>query len=102
MALLRAIGNLIINAQKHGARPCGLRLQRAGDAWRVEVSDHGPGLSADAAERARRPFVHDGQAGGSGLGLAIVDRVARQHRGELRLLPGSPRGLVAVMLLRDA
>ena len=101
MALLRAVENLLVNAQRHGTFPFALRLHREGDAWRIEVSDHGPGLTPEAAERARQPFVHDGQNGGSGLGLAIVDRVARQHGGELRLMPNSPRGLRAVLTLRS-
>ena len=64
---------------------------------RIEL---GPGLSAEAAERARQPFVHDQAQGGSGLGLPIVDRVARQHGGELRLLPNTPHGLRAQLWLR--
>lgn len=102
MALLRAIENLLGNAERHGEPTFALSLQRNGDAWRLEVSDHGPGLSADAARRVRQPFVHDGSAGGTGLGLAIVDRIARQHHGELQLLPNAPRGLRAVLVLRDA
>jgi two-component system osmolarity sensor histidine kinase EnvZ len=102
MALLRAVENLLVNAQRHGAFPFALRLQREGDAWCVEVSDHGPGLSPEASERVCQPFVHNGQNGGSGLGLAIVERVARQHGGDLRLLPNPPRGLRAVLRLRNA
>lgn len=101
MALLRAVENLLVNAQRHGAFPFALRLRREGDAWCIEVSDHGPGLTAEAAERARQPFVHDSQNGGSGLGLAIVDRVAHQHGGKLRLMPNAPQGLRAVLSLRS-
>lgn len=100
MALLRAAENLLINAQRHGARPFTLRLDRRDDAWEIEVTDHGRGLAAEAVERVRQPFVHAGQTGGSGLGLAIVERVARQHRGELRLLAHAPQGLRAVLVLR--
>lgn len=102
MALLRAVENLIGNAERHGEPAFSLSLRRDGDAWRIEVADRGPGLSADAAKRVRQPFVHDGSAGGTGLGLAIVDRIARQHHGELQLLPNAPRGLRAVLVLRDA
>ena len=102
MALLRAVENLLGNAERHGEPTFALRLSRSGDAWRVVVSDQGPGLSDDAARRVRQPFVHDGSAGGTGLGLAIVERIARQHHGELQLLANEPRGLRAVLLLRDA
>ncbi|MCH2093416.1 MAG: ATP-binding protein, partial [Pseudoxanthomonas sp.] len=100
MALLRAVENLLVNAERHGALPLSLRLWAEGPAWVVEVADGGPGLSAEAAERARQPFVHDQAGGGSGLGLPIVDRVARQHGGELRLLPNTPQGLRAQLWLR--
>ena len=102
MALLRAIENLLGNAERHGEPTFALNLSRSGDAWQVEVADQGPGLSAEAARRARQPFVHASGAGGTGLGLAIVERIARQHHGELQLLPNAPRGLRAVLLLRDA
>lgn len=102
MALLRALENLIGNAERHGEPTFALQLARVGDAWRVEVSDQGPGLSAGAARRVRQPFVHDGSAGGTGLGLAIVERIARQHHGELQLLPNEPRGLRVLLVLRDA
>lgn len=101
MALQRAVGNLLVNAQRHGALPYALRLSRQGDAWWIEVTDHGPGLSAEAAQRARQPFVH-GEGGGAGLGLAIVERVARQHGGELRLSSVHPHGLAATLVLRGS
>jgi two-component system, OmpR family, osmolarity sensor histidine kinase EnvZ len=101
MALLRAVENLVVNAHRHGAPPYALALSRDGEAWCVEVADAGPGMPEALADRAQRPFVH-GAGGGSGLGLAIVARVAHQHRGELRLLPNTPRGLRAQVWLRGA
>ena len=101
MALLRALGNLLVNAQRHGAPPYSLSLSRHDEAWRIDVVDHGPGLPAQVAERARQPFVH-GDGGGTGLGLAIVERVARQHGGELRLSPLRPHGLMATLVLRGS
>lgn len=99
MALLRAVENLLVNAERHGAPPFSLRLWRSGDDWRIEVGDRGPGLADAMAERVRQPFVH-GAAGGTGLGLAIVDRVARQHGGELLLSNRAPQGLLATLVLR--
>lgn len=101
MALLRALENLLANAQRHGAPPYALRLARDGDAWRIEIADHGPGLPGPVAERVRQPFVH-GDGGGTGLGLAIVDRVARQHGGELVLSSRAPHGLLATLVLRGS
>ncbi|MFT3763799.1 MAG: ATP-binding protein [Pseudoxanthomonas sp.] len=101
MALLRAVENLVVNAQRHGGEPYSLRLFREGGTWLIEIADHGPGLSAAAAERARQPFARAGGNAGSGLGLAIVERVARQHGGELQLLPNAPTGLRALLRVRD-
>lgn len=101
MALQRALGNLIGNAERHGAAPFQLRLARDGDGWCIEVRDHGPGLDPALAASAQQPFVHGGH-GGSGLGLAIVERVARQHHGELRLDNAAPHGLRATLRVREA
>lgn len=102
MALLRAVSNLIANAERHGAPPFSLYLARTGEAWAIEVRDQGPGLSHVEADRVRQPFVRSLEHGGSGLGLPIVDRVAQQHGGDLRLIPNTPRGLCATLSLRDA
>jgi two-component system osmolarity sensor histidine kinase EnvZ len=102
LALRRAIENLLVNAQRHGAAPFALTLSQVDGQWQVDVRDHGPGLTPEQAQRVVRPFVHNGQTGGSGLGLAIVDRVARQHGGTLQLLPNPPQGLHAVLRLRGA
>ncbi|RXR06174.1 ATP-binding protein [Pseudoxanthomonas composti] len=102
MALARAIENLVVNAERHAAAPFALSLTAQGADWVLRVSDHGPGLSPEAADRALRPFVHDPSRGGSGLGLAIVERVARQHGGQLLLTSNTPHGLCAVMTLPGA
>ncbi|SEM47539.1 two-component system, OmpR family, osmolarity sensor histidine kinase EnvZ [Pseudoxanthomonas sp. GM95] len=102
IALRRAVENLVVNAQRHGAAPFSLRLVDAGGAWQITVCDHGSGMTPEQAQRALRPFVHDANAGGSGLGLAIIERVARQHGGTLQLLPNTPHGLRAVLRLRGA
>jgi len=91
IALLRAVENLVANAQRHGAAPFRLALAPDGDGWRIDIDDHGPGLPDEMAADAVQPFVR-GHGGGSGLGLAIVDRIARQHRGQLQLLPGVVSG----------
>lgn len=99
MALLRAVGNLMANAGRHGQPPFVLSLHREGRRWLLEIADHGAGLNPEAAARARQPFVRSGAAAGSGLGLAIVERVAHQHGGTLELLPNTPQGLRAVIAL---
>ena len=101
--LRRALVNLIENAFKHGRRPVVLRTGAdALSAW-VEVADAGRGIAADQAERLRQPFQRAeaarGGAPGAGLGLAIVERIARLHGGTLELLPNTPHGLRARLVL---
>ena len=62
----------------------------------LEVRDHGPGLTAEQAERVFERFYRvdtsrsRGKGGGSGLGLSIVAAVVAAHRGtvEARTTPG--------------
>ncbi|WP_129648131.1 ATP-binding protein [Peristeroidobacter agariperforans] len=102
MALLRAVSNLLVNAERHGAPPLRLYLTGTQGSWTIEVRDRGPGMSPKEADRVRQPFARGAKHGGSGLGLTIVDRVAHQHGGELRLLPNTPRGLCATLRLRGS
>lgn len=101
IALQRAIENLAGNARRHGAAPFSMRLERDPGGWLLEVCDQGPGLDSGLATRAIDPFVR-GVDGGSGLGLAIVERVARQHDGQLVLATNVPSGVRARLRLRDA
>jgi two-component system osmolarity sensor histidine kinase EnvZ len=88
VALSRAVANLLLNAEHHGAPPLKLVLRALPqEGFAIEVWDRGAGLSSAEWERARQPFQRlDGARGGvghSGLGLAIAERVARAHGGEL-------------------
>lgn len=85
-ALRRALVNLTENAVRHGAAPFAITLERHAERLDVVVSDYGPGLEPEAAERLCKPFVRDAAAGiaGSGLGLAIAERAALLHDGALR------------------
>ena len=59
----------------------------------LEVRDHGPGLSAEQAERVFERFYRidssrtRGRGGGSGLGLSIVTAVVAAHRGQVEVRP---------------
>ena len=48
----------------------------------VEVSDNGPGVAPEMAERLFEPYATNKPAG-TGLGLAIAQRIAMEHGGEL-------------------
>lgn len=89
--LMQVVGNLLDNALKvtDEAGTVTVSLTRAGSDAVIGVSDSGPGLSAEAMEKAFDRFFQDrdlrhASAHGSGLGLAIVDALVRLHGGSVR------------------
>lgn len=88
-AMLRAAGNLVENAFRHGRPPVAMRVgSDATHAW-LDVCDAGDGFPPGRAEELKQPFRRGDSArsgvAGAGLGLAIVDRIVRRHGGELSL-----------------
>ncbi len=57
----------------------------------IEVSDDGPGVSAELADRIFEPFFTT-KAHGTGLGLAIARDLTRLNGGELRHVVDAPSG----------
>lgn len=97
--LAQMVGELINNAIKYSA---GARITVAvrslPDAVAVEISDDGPGLSAEDRAAATSRFWRSPQhrnIRGNGLGMTIVDRLARANGGRLLLAGASPHGLIA-------
>jgi signal transduction histidine kinase len=80
--------NLIRNAVD--AMPTGgridLRAARSRERVVVDVSDTGPGVPPSLRESIFDPFFST-KPQGTGLGLAVARRVARDHGGDLTLLP---------------
>jgi two-component system OmpR family sensor kinase len=100
----RAIDNLLSNAIKFsddGGR-VEVTVVRDGDAVRIAVRDHGPGVPEADLPNLTRPFFRGGNAAladGHGLGLAIVDRIVRAHRGSLALANAEGGGLRVMVRL---
>jgi signal transduction histidine kinase len=57
----------------------------------VDVSDDGPGMPADVAEKIFNPFFTT-KAQGSGLGLAIVRKIVDAHEGRIDMTTTDGRG----------
>ena len=100
-AVEQIVANLVDNACKYaaGAEDRRIHVQAQSDArWlRLRVTDHGPGVAADAARRLFRPFHRSAQdaansAPGVGLGLALSRRLARRLRGDLILVSSDDAG----------
>ena len=92
--LRQCLANLLSNALKH-TRSGGVRIAAAMPAphlLAIEVSDTGPGVPAEEAERIFEPFRQGSSStSGSGLGLSISRALARAMGGDLRLMPGARR-----------
>ncbi len=84
----QALLNLVINGlqamPKGGSLELTVKPVRRGNQTMVQldVSDSGPGIPAEFAERIFQPFFTT-KASGTGLGLAVVKRIIDAHRGEL-------------------
>ena len=75
------------------------RATERGDV-QVSVIDSGPGLSEeDAAKLFERGYrgTHAGHSQGGGIGLSIVRRLCELYGWDVRVLPGSDKGVVAIL-----
>jgi two-component system, OmpR family, sensor kinase len=92
-AIRRAVVALVDNAIDHTPRGGEVRIvvRRNRREAILAVSDTGPGIRPEAAQRVLRRFDSGGHRAGRahyGLGLALTHDVANRHGGQLRLAPG--------------
>ena len=79
--------NLLSNAQKYGGPNIEVRGRVEGRTYVCSVSDDGPGISSEVADRLFQRFVHQGNTtamtGSVGLGLSIVHALLQGMGGSI-------------------
>jgi signal transduction histidine kinase len=95
LALHRCCVELVANsldalAESSGPGEVGLQTGRKGGSWFLQVSDSGPGMSAQQLRRSLHGGYSTKGRRGSGLGLSVVRRLVEGQGGSLtvRSLPG--------------
>jgi signal transduction histidine kinase len=93
------LGNLLANAVRHSPDDGSVVLAaaRRNGGVRYEVSDEGPGIPPEDAERVFERFYRSDRGrsqdeGGSGLGLAIARWIVELHGGTIHVEGGEPQG----------
>jgi len=107
--LRQVLANLMRNALVHtpADTPVRVSVTREGEAVRLEVRDHGPGLPTEDAEALFERFWR-AEAGrvrgksGAGLGLAIVAGIVASHGGRVEAANAPGGGAAFVMRLPAA
>jgi signal transduction histidine kinase len=86
----QVLRTLLANAAAYAppATPIELRAKRNGNALRLEVADHGPGIAPDEVERIFEKYARgrEGQQrrkAGSGVGLYLCRRIVAAHGSNL-------------------
>lgn len=91
--VLNLVANALDAVESEGAqsREVDVTVADSGEAWRLTVTDQGPGVHPTKLSEVFKVFVSTKPAG-TGLGLPIAARIVREHGGTLELLsrPGEP------------
>jgi two-component system, NtrC family, sensor histidine kinase PilS len=104
--LHQVVWNLCDNAIKYGEARDGInveiRLGRLNPSHRpyLEVSNHGPGIEPQAADRIFEPFF-TGRKGGTGLGLFIARELCQLNRAILLYEPREMDGSIFRIVFSD-
>lgn len=110
-AIARALVNLVNNALKYSREEkfLGVKLYRENRVVKLEVADHGIGISRrdqskifEKFYRAGDPLVHNTK--GSGLGLSLVRHITRAHGGDIAVesIPGKGSKFILSLPLTTA
>lgn len=102
-----AIRNLVDNALRYSPEGSPVVVQvcfdQSAGQCRIEVTDCGPGLSAEQSVQIGRRFWRGDQGrqcgDGAGLGISIVRAIVERFGGVLELRPRDTGGLIATLLV---
>ena len=93
------VSNLLENANKYSPKeePISIRLHGKTDRIQLEVSDKGPGISANEKKNVFKKFYRIGNeqtrvAKGTGLGLFLCKKIAEDHNGSVMIADNQPQG----------
>lgn len=107
--MLRAVSNLVSNAIAHTPRGGSVIMAAGpdGEAIRIDVSDTGSGIPADALPRVFDRFFRvdpsrSQASGGTGLGLAIVQSIMTLHGGRADITSRPGQGTVVTLRIHTA
>ena len=102
-AILQVLENLMDNAIRYSNGTRSLNVSASGSATevRMKIADKGQGIPANELPRVFDKFFRgrDSSSSGSGLGLAIVQRIVKDHHGEVHLDSVVGSGTVAEVIL---
>jgi signal transduction histidine kinase len=87
---------LLDNALRHGRGAVQVTARDTAGAVAVDVTDEGPGITADLD-----PFLPRTKASGHGIGLALARRLAEGEGGRLRLARPAPPTFTVLLPARD-
>jgi signal transduction histidine kinase len=97
--LARVVDNLLTNAQRHTPKGThvSISVRRIGRRVEFEITDDGPGISADVLPSITERFVragdhHTRSTRGLGIGLALVEQVLQLHGTTLEVTSREGRG----------
>jgi hypothetical protein len=104
VALKRALGNLVANAESYGGSARVTMVPPTDGTVSVTIEDDGPGIPANEIDRVFEPFhrleqSRNRETGGVGLGLPIARNMLRAHGGDVVLKNRPEGGLKAIVTL---
>lgn len=101
--LMRAISNLVSNAQNY-ATQTNISMGVREDTVQIIIDDNGPGIPAKKREEVFKPFYRmdpsrNKNTGGVGLGMTIARDTILSHGGEIKLEASPMKGLRVLITL---